>query len=71
MMFQTVFNYLIIVALFLIVLGQRKVLKKIDDVEETVDSHWAATQKEANIIWGILDPKEYDEDGNEIEGETQ
>ena len=64
---------IIVLALALVILCFRhnKLAFEVKELEGTVWSHWSAIQKECGVIWGIIDPKEYDEYGNEIEKEVE
>ena len=49
---------LLSLAVLFLILTDAMLFKRVVDLEELVDSHWAATQREADVIWGQLHDRE-------------
>ncbi len=49
---------LLSLAIVFLIFTDAMLFKKVVDLEEIVDSHWAATQTECNAIWGQLHDRE-------------
>ncbi len=49
---------LLALAIALLIFTDAMLFKKVVDLEEIVDSHWEATQREADAIWGQLHDRE-------------
>ena len=49
---------LLALAIALLIFTDAMLFKKVVDLEEIVDSHWDATQREADAIWGQLHDRE-------------
>jgi len=63
---------IVVLALACIIQGFNycKLFFRVKELEETVGSHWSATQREINIIWGNINGVEYYDGEEEKEEET-
>jgi len=49
---------LLSLAIVLLIFTDAMLFKRVVELEEKVDSHWDATQREADVIWGQLHERE-------------